>query len=73
MQVSLTPISIELDEESGGYIARFYVERDDEARAIGARISRELIVNMPDAQPPDVYQVVIPEEEGETNSPKGKR
>lgn len=74
MQVSLILLSLAEDIENGGtYHATYLVESPEEARALATRIGRALVLELPDAQPPDIYSVSVPEEEAEVNGPKGKR
>jgi hypothetical protein len=74
MQVSLLLLSISEDlDNPGTYHSVYLIETPDEARALATRIGRSLILELPDAQPPDIYSVSIPEEEAQVNEPKGKR
>lgn len=72
MQVSLYVAAVvdETDQDPPRYAVTCYVATPDEARAMGARVAREILVEMPDAQPPDVYPVSVPEEEATVNAPK---
>lgn len=74
MQVSMTLTSIAEDEEyEGVYHAIYKIESPAEARSLSCRLGTALVIELPDAQPPDVYTVTIPEEEARVNEPKGKR
>lgn len=77
MQVSMTPIAVTTEEDAEGNILGYrvimHIDDDAAARAIGCRIQRELLFDIPDAQPPDVYEISVPEEEAEVNQPKGRR
>lgn len=74
MQVSMVLTAIHEDEEyEGVYHASYRVEGISEARSLSSRLGLAMVIDLPDAQPPDVYSVSVPEEEAQVNEPKGKK
>lgn len=74
MQVTITLGSIQENPDyEGGYIAIYMIETPDEARALASRIGLPMLIELPDAKPPDIYEVRIPMEEARTNESKGRR
>ncbi len=73
MSFRIDAVALVDDPEEEIWTAQITFASGDEARAFGARVGREIIIEMPDAQPPDVYEARIPEEEAKVNAPKGKR
>lgn len=70
--MTLTSI-VEDDEYEGVYHATYKIDSAAEARSLSCRLGTALVIDLPDAQPPDVYSVTIPEEEARVNEPKGRR